>query len=70
MSHKKREAVALRFPSVPSIELPASHAKHRQIVSQVLKDLRKLDPVGGPIRHQADSSRSLTFDGTHTNLPS
>ena len=42
MSHKKREAVALRFPSVPSIELPASHAKHRQIVSQVLKDLRKL----------------------------
>jgi len=42
MSHKKREAVAFRFPSVPSIELPASHAKHRQIVSQVLKDLRKL----------------------------
>jgi hypothetical protein len=25
-----------------AIELPASHAKHRQIVSQVLKDLRKL----------------------------
>jgi hypothetical protein len=42
MPHKKQEAVALRFPSVPLIELPAGNTKHGQIVSRVLKDLRNL----------------------------
>jgi hypothetical protein len=40
---KKQEPVALRFPSVPLIELPAGNRKHGKIVSQVLNDLRKLE---------------------------
>ena len=39
---KKQEPVALRFPSVPLIELPAGNTKYGQIISQVLNDLRKL----------------------------
>jgi len=62
MSHKKREAVAFRFPSVPSIELPASHAKHRQIVSQVLKDLRKLGEDQGLKRDLTGAGRPKKAD--------